>query len=160
MAWLPAWEAAGALCRMRHAQEFILHLANPNPVPRREIAEVVAEELGVPLIPFQTWFSLLQTSQMDTRTTRAEKMKLNPAVALIPFLLAADLRERKEPIGQTKLGLQKAVRLVPQLKDVQVKKELVKEWIRQWRRIGFLPPKLRDYSHDTDENEVYSVAKL
>ena len=129
---------------MRHSTEPVLHLANPNPIPWKEIFEPIAEELKVPLVPIRTWLALLQWNASNNFSTttivsKSERIKRNPAIRLIPYLLAADLRDGREPIGSTRLDLTKGLKIAPTLKNVRIGKEMAIEWVKNWRKTGFLP---------------------
>lgn len=131
------------LCAMRHSDEPVLHLANPNPVPWRSFFEVFAAEVGVPLVPFGTWISLLQNYSNDTGIPKSDRVKRNPAIHLIPYFEAADMSPYKEFMGHTRLDTTKAIEIAPMLKDIRIGREMAVDWVRGWRRMGFLPPRAR-----------------
>lgn len=161
MAWLPAWKAAGALCCMRHFQEAVFYLLNTNHILWREIAQAVAGGLDVPPVPLLSWFSLLQKSQMDTGLKNAEKMRRNPAIALLPYLLDSDAEQHKELMGQTiMLSLEKASKVAPQLQDIWIGRQLIAGWVREWRKIGFLPPRSQAATSSRGERGPHCLAWL
>lgn len=145
---------------MRHVTEQVLHLVNPNPIPWRQLIEEIARELGVPIVPFHTWLSLLLDFQENLKLSKAEALRLNPAIALLPLILASNLADYKEPIGFTKLDTQKAVSYVPKLNDIRIDLEIGGKWIDGWRRVGFLPPKLQEVANICRERHPHGLARL
>lgn len=125
--WIPAYEAASILCSMRHSDEPVLHLENPNPIRWNEMFQMFAKELDVPLIPFDNWLSLLRHYSADTRIPKTEQMKRNPAVNLIPYLSGMDLTTYISQ-GHAGLDTTKAAKAVPKLEDVHISKEMVTKW--------------------------------
>ena len=117
--------------------------------------------LDVPPVPLLSWFSLLQKSQMDTGLKNAEKMRRNPAIALLPYLLDSDAEQHKELMGQTiMLSLEKASKVAPQLQDIWIGRQLIAGWVREWRKIGFLPPRSQAATSSRGERGPHCLAWL
>lgn len=142
---------------MRHTTEPVLHLASPNPVPWREIFQVFADQMGVPLVPYSTWLSLLEDDAKNETMSKSERAKRNPAIRLIPYFKGVDMGENKEPVGHTRMDMSKAVKAAPVLMIVTIGSDLVIRWVRKWRESGFLP---KEQAVGGSEDDAHYLSRL
>ncbi|OSD00742.1 acetyl-CoA synthetase-like protein [Trametes coccinea BRFM310] len=137
LSWVPVDVAATTLLEFLHtaSSEPVLHLASPRPAAWRDVFSVLADELGVPLVPASEWLDKLRKSAQDAT--------INPANApgdahfsahnLVPFFEAALARK------EVKLGTERAVQVSSTLASMRpVSGEDAKGWVRFWRGVGFL----------------------
>lgn len=124
---------------MRHSSHPTLHLVNPKPIPWRAYLEPISEELGVPLVPWNVWISKLEDDLRDTSLTEVEHLQRNPALHLLEMFKHADLGDDFEPPGLVRLASTKATEVAPSLLEVEVSRDVGKEWVHAWRASGFLP---------------------
>ncbi|CAL1709823.1 unnamed protein product [Somion occarium] len=139
VSWLPLYDAGEATAQMRHSQYPVLHLVNPRPNPWRTFLEPIANELGVPLVPYHIWLSKLEDSLKDTSLSEVEHLQRNPALRLLEMFQHADLGEDFEPPGIVKLDSSKSTSVAPSLTQVEMSRQMAKEWVAAWRASGFLP---------------------
>ncbi|KAL4248625.1 Adenylate-forming Reductase [Abortiporus biennis] len=119
--WLPTYDAARILIQMRYSDEPILHLVNSHPVPWRTIVQAIANEIRVPLVPYEDWLTKLRDSLSESVLSEVENMDQNPALKLLEFYQSATFGEGKdEPLGVVRLDISKAKRTVPALEDVKL----------------------------------------
>ncbi|OBZ76703.1 Linear gramicidin synthase subunit D [Grifola frondosa] len=97
VSWLPAYRASKALTEMRNSPYSILHLVHPNPVPWSSIIKMIAEDLSVPVVPYEEWLSALKNSLQEG--LEVEQMQENPALRLLDFYGTVVIDEDKEPLG-------------------------------------------------------------
>ena len=93
VSWVPSYEAAYAFIEMRHSVRPVLHLVHPQPTPWRTILLSLAEEIGVPLVPYKTWLAALELHAEDEQA-----ICTNPALRLLPFFRAARLAMEKDQV--------------------------------------------------------------
>lgn len=141
---------------MRNSTEPILHLVNPNSLPWRAYLEPIANELNVPLVPYNAWLSRLEATLTDD-ATEGEKVQQNPALHLMSMWRNADLGEDMEPPGIVRLDTAKARKVAPSLDNVRlVPGELARRWVRAWRESGFLPA-VAEGANGVNKNGVHGV---
>lgn len=138
VSWLPLYDAGKAVAQMRHSEHPTLHLVNPKPVPWRMYLEPICEELQVPLVPWNAWLSKLEDDLRDTSLSEVEHLQRNPALHLLEMFKHADLGEDFEPPGLVRLGTAKSTQVAPSLLDVEVSRNVGKQWVDSWRASGFL----------------------
>ncbi|CAL1709825.1 unnamed protein product [Somion occarium] len=139
VSWLPLHNAGEATAQMRHSPYPTLHLVNPKLNPWRTFLEPIANELGVPLVPYNTWLSKLEDSLKDPSLSEVEHLKRNPALRLLEMFKHADLSEDIEPPGLIRLATVKSTEVAPSLNHADMSRETAKGWVVAWRASGFLP---------------------
>ena len=141
MTWFPAYEASKAFAEMRHSADPVLHLVHPRPVPWRTIIAPIAEELGVPLVPYEQWLSALEGSVEQGSTEEVETMKANPALRLLSFYKAQaeTMTPDREAMGLVFMSTEKAVKVSKSLANLpQLNADRARMWLAAWKRTGFL----------------------
>ncbi|KAM5540085.1 hypothetical protein V8D89_006225 [Ganoderma adspersum] len=142
VAWFPAYEGARAFAEMRYSTEPILHLVHPRPVAWNEMISPIARALDVPLVPYQTWLSMLEGSMDEGSTGQVELMKANPALRILAFFKAqGEARaSNREAMGLAYLSTKKAVEVSQSLAELApLDDEWPKMWLASWRKSGFIP---------------------
>ncbi|KAI0369579.1 acetyl-CoA synthetase-like protein [Pilatotrama ljubarskyi] len=131
VSWVPVDMAASALLEMLCGGEGALHLTSPRPVPWNAVFGVLAEQLGVTLVPASEWLAKLRQAAQDTGSAGAAKHE--PAHALLPFFEAAMSAK------QVEFETARAVRVSRALASMNpLGEEDVKKWVRFWRAVGLL----------------------
>ena len=125
---------------MRNSPYPTLHIAHPHPVPWTDLFRPLAEQLGVPLVPYAKWLEALQSS-LQSGEDEVELQRKNPALRLFGFFTGshARLSDEYEPIGLAKLSIAKALAVAPTLEIRPLNEQDVKTWINAWIHAGFLP---------------------
>ena len=129
-------------------EEPVLHLVHPHTVPWATVIEAFAEELGLPVVPYDDWLSTLEESgraldtSSQTQDAVEQALEQNPALRLLAFFAAA--RDRAlaeyEPLGVPRLATEKARAVSVTLNIArQINGEDVKRWVAYWRSTGFIP---------------------
>ncbi len=131
MSFIPGYPAARAFTEMRKSPAgSILHLVHPRPVPWRTIVAPIAEELGVPMVPFGTWLAALE--QLASRKG-AQVVEQNPAVLLLTFF-------KRKPVSLLGLDTRNACAESNTLDTMdELGDEIARKWVAGWRASGFLP---------------------
>ncbi|KAI0311872.1 acetyl-CoA synthetase-like protein [Amylostereum chailletii] len=137
--WIPATTAASTLIDMSKSDELYLHLVHPRPVPFATIMTTIAEDLGVKLVTFSAWLEALEQAARRAGDN-PELVRQNPALRLLSFFRAARVGDDWEPIGVAKLDIRKALSVSETLsmQGGSLGEEDTREWIRSWRKSGFL----------------------
>ncbi|TFK94535.1 acetyl-CoA synthetase-like protein [Polyporus arcularius HHB13444] len=132
VSFIPGYSAARAFTEMRKSPlGSILHLVHPRPVPWRTIIAPIAEELGVPMVPFGTWLAALE--QLASRKG-VEVVEQNPAVLLLTFF-------KRKPVSLLDLETRNACAESNTLDNMdELGDEIARKWVAGWRTSGFLPP--------------------
>lgn len=102
----------------------------------------LAEQLGVPLVPYTQWLEALRNSVQST-DDEIEMQRKNPALRLLSFFGHAKLSDEFEPVGIAKLSISKAVEVAPALDIPSLNGEHVRKWVEAWISSGFLPDMVR-----------------
>ena len=133
---------------MLHAEEPVLHLTHPEPVPWSSVLQYFAKELDLPVAPYKEWLADLRKAHAKLNAGRLTPTEVegifqeNPALRLIEFFEAAEataMKDSLEPLNVPKLDVTKALKAAPSLKKAeQVAHERVQRWIQFWRKTGFL----------------------
>ncbi|KAJ7648213.1 hypothetical protein DFH06DRAFT_1050166 [Mycena polygramma] len=136
VAWLPVHIAARAIIDMLDftSSTQIVHLINPLPVSWSVLAKVVADDFGVPLVPYAEWLAKLESAAQIPETLKSFR-----APRLMPFFRAQNGRAAAaEAFGFPKLGITNAVNASQFLRSTncQLGEKDVKEWLRYWRSVG------------------------
>lgn len=103
--------------------------------------QAIAEELRVPLVPYQQWLDALRGAVLHNAED-VERFRENPALRLLDFYSNATFGDDKEPLGIAKLDIQKALEVAPSLNLPQLGVEHAHSWLAAWRASGFLPPRV------------------
>ena len=122
---------------MRNSPHSVLHLIHPKPVPWNSLIRPIAEELQVPLVPYQEWLNALQAEIHDT--LEIDQLRQNPALRLVEFYKHAPVNKDREPLGIARLSFEKALEVAPALNMSQLGVEHARRWVAAWRASGFLP---------------------
>ncbi len=131
MSFIPGYPAARAFTEMRKSAGSILHLVHPRPVPWRTIVAPIAEELGVPMVPFGTWLAALE--QLASRKG-AEVVEQNPALLLLTLF-------KRKPVSLLDVETRNACAESNTLDNMdELGDEIARKWVAGWRTSGFLPP--------------------
>lgn len=148
ISWLTSEQAAAALSDvLLDGEEPVLHLVHPHPVPWAIVIEAFAEELELPIVPYDDWLSMLEESgrvfdaSSQTQDSIEQTFEKNPALRLLSFFVGARNRiaEKYEPLGVPKLETGKAQATSVSLRNSrQINGEDVRRWVRYWRSTGFL----------------------
>ena len=121
---------------MRNADEPVLHLTHPRAVDWRRFLEPIAQHFSVPLVPYPEWLAALE--QSGGQSPDVEKMRDNPALRLLDFYRAVDLRKEREPLGIVHLDTTKARRIAPALDLPELGADYVEKWLKAWKEAGFI----------------------
>ncbi|KAF9465931.1 hypothetical protein BDZ94DRAFT_1158916 [Collybia nuda] len=143
VSWIPVSTAAACLVEMRRSEEFVLHLAHPNPVSWCEIFGPISEVLGVRLVPYPTWLSALEASLNDSARS-GPRNTFNPASRLLDFFQSANKPlsfTDAEAFGFPRLCTENAVKAAPSLENGKLcplGKLDVERWLKYWTDVGHL----------------------
>ncbi|KZT07586.1 acetyl-CoA synthetase-like protein [Laetiporus sulphureus 93-53] len=123
----------------------VVHLVHPNPVSWHSLAEVVAQEFNVELVPFPEYVVKLEEVASSVSGAKAdaqgEMVRSLRALHLLPFYrgLAEKGSDTRLAIGFGDLDVTRAVKVSPTLGDPNLRQlgaEDVKRWIAYWHRVG------------------------
>ncbi|KAJ6472708.1 hypothetical protein C8R47DRAFT_1295530, partial [Mycena vitilis] len=136
ISWIPVHTAAAAIVDFLDAPEAkLLHLIHPNPVPWLNIASVIANDLGVPLVPYADWLTRLENAAKTEKPFRAPR--------LLGFFQSADRHTSEEhnAFGFPKLEMSNALKASKTLRSATsptywLGEEDVKKWMGYWRSVG------------------------
>lgn len=152
VSWIPVHTAAEALVDFRKTDLEVcsfVHLIHPKPVPWSRLASIIADELNVPLVPFEQWLHALETlaiskadSLQDDRAS-VELLRDFPALRLLSTyrVMAAEMSKKGDALGFPKLDATNALKFSPTLRSEAVLalgERDVKTWLEYWRRSRFL----------------------
>ncbi|OJT12273.1 Linear gramicidin synthase subunit D [Trametes pubescens] len=137
--WIPAYEGAKAFTEIRYSPEPFCHLVHPRPIPWHDIIAPIAEDLGVPLVPYAEWLATLQRSVEEGGANEVELMKANPALRLLSFYKELKSLPEREPLGMVYLSTETSTRVSSTLAALPpLDAERAKGWLTAWKRTGFL----------------------
>ncbi|KAJ6458386.1 hypothetical protein C8R47DRAFT_1203181 [Mycena vitilis] len=136
VAWLPVQIAARAIIDMLEftSSTQIVHLINPRPVSWSILAKVIADNFGVPVVPYAEWLAKLESASQIPETPKSFR-----APRLMPFFRAQNGRTAAaEAFGFPKMVSTNAVTASQSLRftNCQLGEKDVKEWLRYWRSVG------------------------
>ncbi|KAF7374105.1 Acetyl-CoA synthetase-like protein [Mycena sanguinolenta] len=135
-AWIPVHIAAEAMVDFLEATTAgIVHLINPQPVPWHALAEVVAAEFKIPLVPYTEWLNRLEhaaKAEGNTVPLRASR--------LLEFFRSLHQQSGEDAFGFPKLAMTQALASSQSLRTgkCRLEEKDVKEWIKYWRNVGLL----------------------
>ncbi|KAI0821733.1 acetyl-CoA synthetase-like protein [Trametes gibbosa] len=137
--WIPSYEGAKAFAELRRSPAPFVHLVHPRPVPWRNVMAPIAEELGVPLVPYPEWLAKLQKSVEEGCADEIALMQANPALRLLSFYQSLKSSPEREPLGMVYLATTRSVGVSPTLSALRaLDGERAKGWLAAWRQSGFL----------------------
>ncbi|TFK82377.1 acetyl-CoA synthetase-like protein [Polyporus arcularius HHB13444] len=142
VSYIRGYDAARAFAEMRNSPAPILHLVHPRPVSWHTLIAAIAEELGVPLVPYASWLAALEKSAGELSGERdIDAMRDNPALRLLDFFrYRAEAREGREPLGIARLSTENAVAVSETLANMpEISEADARRWVAAWRASGFLP---------------------
>ncbi|KAH6903058.1 hypothetical protein BKA70DRAFT_1515534 [Coprinopsis sp. MPI-PUGE-AT-0042] len=64
----------------------VVHLIHPRPVPLQDIAQAIAQELDLPVVPFPEWFNVLHTLINESGKDLKTLAKTFPLIRTIPLI--------------------------------------------------------------------------
>ncbi len=132
-----SYPAARAFAEMRSSPEPILHLVHPHPALWHDLIAPIAQELGVPLVPYPTWLAALERSNAEG--SEGDAARENPALRLLDFFRSFAQGSEKPPLGLCRLATEKAVDASETLASMPPLGEAdIKRWVSAWRTSGFL----------------------
>jgi thioester reductase-like protein len=135
MSWTPVDDMAGTLADLPFTEDpyAIYHIDNPVRQPWEDMMPLIADALHVPrtdVVPYEEWVDSVRNAVHLTE-------KDNPAAKLVDFL---DTDFRRMSCGALLLDMNQATEHSETLRSVgPVSEEVVKGFLRYWRRIGFYP---------------------
>ncbi|KAH9934352.1 uncharacterized protein B0H18DRAFT_556620 [Fomitopsis serialis] len=150
VSWVPLATAASAMVGLIHApyKDDVVHLVHPHPVAWHSLATVIANELGVPLVPFAQWLSKLEALHSPHATDRGrvdaraevELLRSVRALRLFPWFKGLSTsRGNAEALGFPALSASHATQLSPALAEASpLDGEDAKKWLAFWRTAGLL----------------------
>ena len=100
--------------------------------------EPIAQELGVPLVPYSEWLSKLEASSGEGSADEVDGMRANPALRLLDFFRGQRAGGRSN--ASPGLSTAKAEEASKELAHMaELSREDAKKWVAAWRASGFLP---------------------
>ncbi|CCM04238.1 uncharacterized protein FIBRA_06405 [Fibroporia radiculosa] len=150
VSFIPPELTAGALIDFRKAsvESDIVHLVHPYPVSWRSIADAIASELRVTLVPYSEWVSKLkEIAKLATESTtdgrvqdEVELMRKMRALRLLPFFEGVAAKQpQKEAMRFNVLSTTYAVGASQTLKNAssrQLGADDSRRWISYWQKAG------------------------
>lgn len=129
---------------MRNASQPVLHLAHPHPTTWSALLKPIAEDLAVPIVPYNEWLDRLTGHADDDHATgdqrTEDKAAAHPAVQLLQFFQEAAATPDREPLGVPRLDTSEAVQVASSLRKLAtLKPQDARLWVKSWRERGFLP---------------------
>ncbi|KAJ7844462.1 hypothetical protein B0H13DRAFT_2411530 [Mycena leptocephala] len=137
--WLPVHIAAAAIIDFLETAPGtqIVHLINPRPGTWSTLANIIAADRDIPLVPYTEWLSQLENvAQKQTQ----EDSKSFRALRLLPFFRSQNHQTAREAFGFPRLDAANATSASKSLRSpgCQLGEKDVKEWIGYWREAGFI----------------------
>lgn len=133
---------------MLHAQEVVLHLVHPQPVPWSRLMDDFSRLLKIPVVSYTEWLTILEdaSAALDNVSTDTAKidgtLRTNPALRLLDFFRTAKQHignSHMEPLGIAMLENIKAVEASMTLKGAElIGTGNVEKWVKFWKRSSFL----------------------
>lgn len=124
---------------MRSADQQVVHLSHPRPVPWSKISEFLSKTFNVPLIPYQDWLTRLEESAGNSGNITGDDS--NPALRLLQYFRGLEVGNNpsKEALGLPKLSVVEGTRASASLRAAEPLTTMnVASWINSWERAGFL----------------------
>ncbi|KAJ6464064.1 hypothetical protein C8R45DRAFT_1025143 [Mycena sanguinolenta] len=137
--WIPVHVAAAAIVDFLEVDPStkIVHLINPHPVSWSTLGNVIAAELGVPLVPYTEWLSRLENASQTQGNSKSFR-----ATRLLYFFQSQNrhMSTEADAFGFPKLDMTNALKGSESLRssDCEIGEKDVMRWIGYWRRTGLL----------------------
>ncbi|KAI0647275.1 acetyl-CoA synthetase-like protein [Trametes meyenii] len=140
VSWVPSYQGAKVLVEMRCSTEPVLHLVHPRPVSWHMIISKLADELGIPLVPYAEWLSALEKCVGDSGDhAQLELMRIHQALRLVSFYREVGPSPYREAFGLVHLDTVKSTRMSETLASLgQLDEESVQRWVTTWKNRGYL----------------------
>ncbi|KAI0750820.1 hypothetical protein C8Q80DRAFT_1268136 [Daedaleopsis nitida] len=141
VSFIPGYPAARAFAEMRDSPVQILHLVHSKPVAWHDLIAPIANELGVPLVPYDVWLAALEKDAPNKEGRRKiQAMRANPALQFMDcFRSRVETQEGREPLGLPYLSTERARSVSETLANMPELGEVdARQWITAWRASGFL----------------------
>ncbi|KAH6902753.1 male sterility protein-domain-containing protein [Coprinopsis sp. MPI-PUGE-AT-0042] len=122
----------------------VVHLVHPRPVPLQDIAQAIAQELDLPVVPFPEWFKVLHTLINESGKDLKTLAKTFPLIRTIPLIEPLMMRATHaaplvDATAVPMLDMSNALRMSPTLRDPAIPR-LNRKVVRNWlRHLGLLP---------------------
>ncbi|KAJ7655842.1 hypothetical protein DFH06DRAFT_992336 [Mycena polygramma] len=137
ISWIPVHTAAAAIVDFLDAPETkLLHLIHPRSVPWSNIASAIANDLGVPLVPYADWLTRLENAAKTEKAFRAPR--------LLGFFQSASRHtsEEYDAFGFPKLDMSNALKASETLRRSATSPTYwlgggdVEKWMGYWQSVG------------------------
>lgn len=136
ISWVPLDETAKILIEMRNSERLHLHLVHPRPVSWSVLADVVSSTIGIPLVPYAEWLTLLEKHDKSDGATASSI----PATKILPFFQGVDITT-EEAMGFPRLGISGAEEVSEIMRGGGVRgidAGDVERWLDDWKIRHFL----------------------
>ncbi|KDQ17949.1 hypothetical protein BOTBODRAFT_29264 [Botryobasidium botryosum FD-172 SS1] len=158
---LPLEAASKGLIEMVKSPYTVLHLVHPRPVPCSHIAQLIADELGLKIIPIADWLTRLEEA-VDSAQDYEHEVERNPAVILLPLFhmfLPMLQKPGRDAMGLPNYDSTLAERVAPSLGGDQLPQTGlydVRRVLKHWRENGLL----QGIADDRERGTIARFAKL
>jgi hypothetical protein len=129
---------------MRDADQQIIHLSHPRPVPWSRIAEFLSRTFNIPLTSYRDWLTRLDVSagKMSVSAGKSE-VDSNPALRLLHYFRVLESEAKpnisKEALGLPRLDISEGTKVSAALRDAETLTNMdVAHWVNGWEKAGFL----------------------
>ncbi|KAF8160214.1 acetyl-CoA synthetase-like protein [Mycena galopus ATCC 62051] len=131
ISWVPIHDAAKILVEMRTSGKRYLHLTHPQPIPFSDVLLPIAEDLGVPVVPYSRWLESLEMV--------ASHGSDNPGVRLLEFFRQSEESSEDEAFFPARLYNMNGLEISGTLSSLgPLGSQDAKEWVGYLREIGYL----------------------
>jgi dTDP-4-dehydrorhamnose reductase len=135
--WLPVHTAAAAIINFLEIVPGtqIVHLINPRPVSWSTLANIIAADRDVPLVPYTEWLSQLENVAQEQTRGYSKSFR---ALRLLPFFRSQNHQTAREAFGFPRVDAANSIRASKSLRSAgcQLGEKDVKKWIGYWREAG------------------------
>ena len=128
------------------ADDRIVHLRHPNPIPLLTVTKTVAKILRLPMVPYAQW-----VERLESEAGRVARGECTPSPQLEAGLRLLDIfrtgidhpsRQMMDCFGlMCKLNIERALATSVTLRSPdlpQISEADVVQWVAHWREVGFL----------------------
>ncbi|KAF8878687.1 hypothetical protein CPB84DRAFT_1793984, partial [Gymnopilus junonius] len=147
--WIPLDMAAKSLADFSFSRNLslstIIHLIHPRPTPWKSLANCIASDLSIPLVPFSQWLETLEQHGKSKSGDHIEvdDMRRIPALRLLQFFkdMSVKIEDSPAAFGFPCLASEMGVGLSPTLSSMHIRqldKTDVNRWLGYWRNVGFI----------------------
>jgi hypothetical protein len=127
---------------MRDADQQIVHISHPRPVPWSRISDFLSKTLKIPLVPYQDWLTRLEASAGGMSNIIGNPGEdSNPALRLLHYFrgLEVGTNAAKEALGLPRLSVVEGTKASASLRAAEPLTNMdAAHWINSWERTGFL----------------------